>query len=149
MTVEIIAFIYSQAINVFETLLWVKGFWKLRDVSETWKGVKKIPRDAYHFFLAIAYVLPFIVTFNFLEVAKGSILVWLLNDLTWHFWSVHPSSWFKWIKDYFNPRSTITLWYARLLFARVRVTPKLMFWITTTRIILLIVLQFIETLAQV
>ncbi|RLF02929.1 MAG: hypothetical protein DRJ59_02155, partial [Thermoprotei archaeon] len=130
--IVIYTFLYAQIINVFETLLWVRSFWRLRKISQLW-GSERVPRDAYHAFLAVLYILPFI-PWGLTVALECALIVWLLNDLTWHFWSVHPKSWFKWFKSYFNPFGHETLWYARLGITRIKITPKRMFWATVFRV---------------
>jgi len=136
----IIAAVYAQALNVFESLVWTGGLWRLKPPFP--RAEEKVRNEGYHLALALAYVLPFIVLTwpNVLKALVPSILVWLLNDVTWHFWSVYPRYWISWIKFYFNPRDTGVVWYARFLVCMVGVTPRRMLIITLTRIAVLVVL---------
>lgn len=132
----IIAVIYSQIINVVESLIWTRGIWKLKPPFFTTPPNKV--KGSYHFWLMIFYVLPFLfMTSNIIHIVACAWLVWLLNDITWHIWSVYPKYWIDWILFYFNPKDDRVVWYARLKFRIVAVTPKRMFRITLIRLILL------------
>ena len=141
-----IAFLYGQVINIFETLVWVKGFWKLEDIDEMWGDERRIPRDAYHAVLALAYIIPFLPLGIYRALLCG-LVVSLVNDLLWHFWSVKPRNWIKWLKKYFNPYDNETLlWYARFAVAVVKVTPSRMFKSVIVRVFIMGFLIFWGTL---
>jgi len=132
----IFSLLYSQVINIFETIIWIKGFWKIKTPFPICKG--DVKNDGYHLLLALLYFLPFIViTSSFFKALPWAWLVWFLNDTTWHFWSVHPKYWTKWIIFYFDPHSEVTLWYARFFIVKVKVSPKRMFYITIFRLLLM------------
>ncbi|MCD6562384.1 MAG: hypothetical protein J7K23_00530 [Thermoproteales archaeon] len=132
----ILSIFYSQLINIFETVLWIRGFWKIKPPFPTSKG--DVKNEGYHLLLAFLYFMPF--TFlepEFIKTIPWAWLVWILNDVTWHFWSVYPRYWKKWIIFYFNPRLNVVLWFARFLIIKVKVTPRRMFYITLIRLMVL------------
>lgn len=139
------AIAYSQAINIVEVRLWVGRPWSLKPPFPRAHG--KVRENGYHIVLALAYLAPFVVLCwnDFLCVIAMSITVWLLNDVTWHFWSVSPKYWDEWIRYYFNPRSGHVLWYARFLIANVEVTPRRMFGVTLARVLVLALCVFFKT----
>ena len=131
-----LSIVYSQVINIFETLLWVRGLWKIKPPFPTSKG--DVKNEGYHILLAFLYFMPFLfLNFGFIKSIPWAWLVWILNDMTWHFWSVYPYYWKRWIMFYFNPRLNDTLWFARFLIIKIKVTPRRMFYITLVRILFL------------
>ena len=145
MNLHILVFvlIYSQIINIFETLLWVGKLWGIKPPFKV-QEEETVKNDAYHLFLSIAYIAPFLLIARGLEIVGATILTWLLNDVMWHFWSVHIRYWLDWIKFYFNPKDNSVLWYARLGFTTIRVTPRRMFGITLFRVLFLGLLEFLH-----
>jgi len=138
MNVSTLAFVlvYAQIINIFETILWIGKLWGIKPPFKTYEG-EHIENDAYHLFLSLAYVIPYPFITRGLEILAAAILTWLLNDIMWHFWSVHVKYWLDWIKFYFNPKDDSTLWHARFGITTIRVTPRRMFKITAFRIVFL------------
>lgn len=124
---------YSQLINVAETLIWVGRPWSLKPPFPTARG--DVRDEGYHLLLASLYVAPFLALrpAEPLEVVALSILVWLLNDVTWHVWAVSPRHHLDWLRFYFNPRDTRVVWYARFLVGKFAVTPRRMFAVTVAR----------------
>ncbi len=136
---ELIAFLYSQLINIFESLIWHRGLWKLEYPFPRYKEEPK--QDAYHVFLVVIYALPFI-QYEPTRILYATWIVWTLNDLLWNIWAVKPRDWIKWYKFYFNPRDAETVWIARLLICKVDVTPRRMFYLTLFRLTLLPLLVY-------
>ncbi len=131
-----LTFFYAQLINIFETLLWVRGFWKIKPPFPTSRG--DVKNEGYHLFLAFLYFLPFIfIERDFIKTIPWAWLVWILNDTTWHVWSVNPHYWKEWLLFYFNPKINVAIWFARFLIIKVKVTPRRMFYITLVRLIVL------------
>ena len=144
----LIAIIYSQVINIFESMVWAGGLWRLKAPFGTCNELPK--QDMYHLVLMIAYALPFIPISRLITSwVLPSWIVWLLNDLLWHFWSVNPKYWIDWIKFYFNPKKKYVIWYARMGLFYIGVTPRLMFYITLFRIILLPLIYYISTSIEI
>ena len=136
--------IYAQGINIFESLFWTKGFWRFK--PPYFKNPTK-DKSCYHIFLTLAYAAPFIslLFYNMIKYfLLCSTIVWLLNDLCWHFWAVSPRYWLDWFKFYFNPFSKQVLWYVRLKVIFIPVTPRRMFLATIIRIVMIVTLLCID-----
>jgi len=129
----VLAVAYSQIINVAETLIWVGRPWSLKPPFPLARG--EVRNEGYHLVLAVLYVVPFIALHPAapLKAAFLATLVWLLNDVTWHFWAVSPRHHVEWLRFYFNPRDTRIVWYARFLVGKFAVTPRRMFLVTLAR----------------
>lgn len=136
---------YAQAINIFETLLWVGKPWRLKPPFPVAEG--EVKNDGYHVLLALLYIAPFAIFFrDLLLVSKLATLTWLLNDVTWHLWAVDFKHHLDWLRFYFNPNSRVTVWYARFGLLKVSVTPRRMFIVTIARVILLVVFAAVNNL---
>lgn len=138
---EVISILYAQGINLFESLFWTGSLWKLK--PPFFKNPNADEKSWYHVILTLLYVAPFLVLLLNGIIVKFlycSILVWLLNDLCWHFWSVSPKFWITWLKYYFNPFDNSVLWYVRYGIMNIPVTPKRMFLITVFRVFILCIL---------
>ncbi len=131
--VILLAIIYSQVINIFETIYWIGGFWRLK--PPFFKDERENVEGAYHTWLALMYVVPFLIIYNnnAVLVILGTWITWMMNDLTWHLWAVKPKYWLQWIKYYFNPYDNTTVWHARLWITSIKVSPRKMFYTTMFR----------------
>lgn len=130
----LVALLYSQAINVAETFVWVGRLWKLKPPFPL--TAHEVENDGYHLLLSVFYVVPYLILYpnQLLLIVELSLITWLLNDVMWHFWSVNPRYYLEWIRFYFNPRGDQVVWYARFLVTKVAVTPRRMFTVTVARI---------------
>jgi len=133
---------YAQIINIYESLKWIGRLWSLEPPLPP--APSKPNNDGYHLVLAIAYILPFLplAMIDFASAALGVITTWTFNDLTWHFWSVKPKYWAKWMRFYFNPTDRRVVWYARMKLFSIPVSPSLMFFSTIMRVIIMIILCY-------
>lgn len=143
----LIALLYSQAINIMETLIWVGKPWKLKPPFPF--TTHEVKNDGYHLLLSILYIAPYLILYSnrLLLVAELSLITWLLNDVMWHFWSVNPRYYLEWIRFYFNPHGNQIVWYARFLAAKVAVTPRRMFIVTIIRTGLIVTMLVLTQLA--
>lgn len=143
----LIALLYSQAINVMETLIWVGKPWKLKPPFPL--TTHEVKNDGYHLLLSILYIAPYFILYpnRLLVVVELSLITWLLNDVMWHIWSVNPRHYLEWIRFYFNPRGNQVVWYARFLAAKVAVTPRRMFIATVIRTCTVATIRLLAQLA--
>lgn len=128
---------YSQVVNLVETVMWVGRPWSLKPPFPLAKG--EVRNEGYHLLLAALYVAPFIVLSPAepLRAAVLALLVWLLNDVTWHLWAVDPRHHLDWLRFYFNPSDRRVVWYARFLAGKFAVTPRRMLLVTLARVVAL------------
>ena len=137
--VFIVAVLYAQLINVYESIKWTGGLWRLEPPFPV--AENKVPLDFYHIKLAFLYFIPFpAIALDVSLCVLGGFMVWLFNDITWHFWSVKPRYWLEWIKFYFNPRGREVVWYARFGVIATAVTPRRMLMLTLFRMAILTLL---------
>ncbi len=139
--VDLVALAYGNVVAAVEAAIWC-GFW--RRFSPPAREPEQPRDDAYHLALTAAYFAPFLPlmllgALSPLDVVRGATMVWLLNDVLWHFYAVHPADWLKWLKFYFNPLDDRAVWYARFGFATAKVSPRRMLIATVIRLAFLAV----------